>query len=143
MAEKLCPLMHGPVLQRPQSSDGSQPCIEHRCRWYIQLLGKHPQTGEPVPEWGCAVEFIPILLIENAQQVRHYAAAVESARNVAQVDAAAVTAAVVQAAEAMRSGAARPVSAEDLHAELRERHGRAVAGPGLLERLRLAFRGGA
>jgi hypothetical protein len=56
-------------------------CIEHRCRWYIQLLGSDPQTGEQLNKWGCAIEFLPVLLIENAKEVRQTAAAVESTRN--------------------------------------------------------------
>lgn len=68
MAEKLCPLFR-------------EACVEHRCRWYIQLLGTNPQTGEQKSEWGCAVEFIPILLIENAKTQRETGAAVESFRN--------------------------------------------------------------
>ena len=140
MAEKLCPLMRGPAMpssfphfQPPAGATEPQPCIEHRCRWYIQLLGKNPQTGDPVPEWGCAVEFIPILLIENAGQVRQHAAAVESARNEARNDAATISAAVLHAAEAMHTAAARPVVSELLD----------VRPASLLKRLRLAFKGGA
>ena len=68
MADQLCPMFR-------------EPCKEHQCRWYIQLLGTEPQTGEQLNKWGCAVEFIPVLLIENAKEVRQTAAAVESARN--------------------------------------------------------------
>lgn len=68
MAEKLCPLF-------------KEACYEHRCRWYIQLLGSHPQTGVQQAEWGCAVEWLPILMIEQAKEIRQGAAAVESFRN--------------------------------------------------------------
>ena len=37
-----------------------------------------PQTGEPVDEWGCAVTWMPMLLIENSQQQRSTSAGVES-----------------------------------------------------------------
>lgn len=57
------------------------PCMEHGCVWYTHILGRHPQTGAEVDEWGCAVLWLPILLIENAQQSRQAGAAVESLRN--------------------------------------------------------------
>ena len=66
--EKLCPLL-------------KKACVEHQCRWYLQLLGKHPQTGQDISEWGCAVELLPILLIETSKEVRQAAAATESLRN--------------------------------------------------------------
>lgn len=65
---KLCPLL-------------KKPCIEHECAWYMQVRGSHPQTGQPVDEYGCAQVWQPILTIENSQQQRQTAAAVESFRN--------------------------------------------------------------
>lgn len=56
-------------------------CKEFECSWYIQVQGINPQTGIPVDEWGCAVGWLPILLIENSQQQRSTGAAVESFRN--------------------------------------------------------------
>lgn len=53
-----------------------------RCAWYIELAGKHPQTGEDVKEWGCSMAWLPVLLIENAREVKSVAAAAESSRNV-------------------------------------------------------------
>lgn len=46
------------------------PCKEHQCRWYIQVLGKNPNTGEDVNRWDCAISWLPMLLIENSQQQR-------------------------------------------------------------------------
>jgi hypothetical protein len=62
MATAMCPMFKG-------------PCKEHQCRWYIQLIGQDPQSGEQLNKWGCAVEFLPVLLIENAKEVRQTAAA--------------------------------------------------------------------
>jgi hypothetical protein len=45
-------------------------CIEHRCRWFVQVLGAHPQTGDALDRWGCAVEFLPLLLLENTKYAR-------------------------------------------------------------------------
>ena len=56
-------------------------CIQNKCAWFIQIRGTHPQTGEPVDEWGCAISWGPILQIENSQQQRQTGAAVESFRN--------------------------------------------------------------
>jgi hypothetical protein len=56
-------------------------CIENKCEWYHQVRGMNPNTGEPVDEWQCAVNLLPVLLIENSQQQRSTSAAVESFRN--------------------------------------------------------------
>lgn len=58
-----------------------RPCIEQECMWFVQLRGTHPQTGEPVDEWDCAIIWQPVLLIENSSQQRATGAAVESFRN--------------------------------------------------------------
>lgn len=52
-----------------------------RCTFYIQLKGKHPQTEEIIDQYGCAIGWLPILLIENAQTTRSASAAIESFRN--------------------------------------------------------------
>lgn len=65
---KFCPLI-------------KKDCIGLQCSWFMQVRGKHPQTGEDVDEWGCAVTWMPVLLIENSQQQRQTGAAVESFRN--------------------------------------------------------------
>jgi hypothetical protein len=57
------------------------PCKEHGCRFYVQVQGAHPQTGEQLNRWDCAIAWLPILLIENSQQQRHTGSAVESFRN--------------------------------------------------------------
>ena len=35
----------------------------HRCMWYIKLAGMDPTTGKEVDEHGCAMSWMPILLI--------------------------------------------------------------------------------
>tara|TARA_R100001129_G_scaffold139381_1_gene100638 strand:+ start:467 stop:868 length:402 start_codon:yes stop_codon:yes gene_type:complete len=45
------------------------------------LQGKHPQTGMDVQEWGCSIAWIPLLLVENSQQILSTTAATESFRN--------------------------------------------------------------
>lgn len=58
-----------------------KPCIETKCAWFTQVRGVNPNTGQPVDEWQCAINMLPILLIENSQQQRQTGAAVESFRN--------------------------------------------------------------
>lgn len=58
-----------------------QPCKQLDCAWFMQVRGTNPNTGETVDEWGCAVAWMPLLLIENSQQQRQTGAAVESFRN--------------------------------------------------------------
>lgn len=65
---KFCPLI-------------KKDCVGLKCAWFTQVRGVHPQTGQEVDEWGCAVTWLPVLLIENAQQSRQTGAAVESFRN--------------------------------------------------------------
>ena len=65
---KFCPLI-------------GKDCIGLQCSWFTQIRGANPQTGESVDEWGCAVTWLPILLIENSQKQRETGAAVETFRN--------------------------------------------------------------
>jgi hypothetical protein len=58
---------------------------------WVHIRGKHPQSGADMDMPDCSLKWLPILLIENAQEVRQAAAAVESQRNaVASVAIAAV-----------------------------------------------------
>lgn len=52
-----------------------------RCTFYINLRGKHPQSEEIIDKFGCAIGWLPILLIESAQITRGNQAAIESFRN--------------------------------------------------------------
>ena len=63
-----CPLVQG-------------ECKKLECVWFTRIAGTNPNTGESVDEYGCAVSWMPMLLIENAQQSRQAGAAVESFRN--------------------------------------------------------------
>jgi hypothetical protein len=56
-------------------------CVEHRCAWYVQIRGVDPNNGQELNQFGCAVAWMPLLAIENAQQGRQTGAAVESFRN--------------------------------------------------------------
>jgi hypothetical protein len=56
-------------------------CIQTKCAWFTQLRGHNPNTGKEIDEWGCAIAWMPVLMIENSQQQRQTGAAVESFRN--------------------------------------------------------------
>lgn len=58
-----------------------KPCKQYSCALYTQVRGKDPQSDKEIDEWGCSFAWLPILLIENAQQSRQTGAAVESFRN--------------------------------------------------------------
>lgn len=57
----------------------------HRCHWFVTLQGVNPQSGERVDERGCAMQWLPILLVENSREVVNSTAAVESLRNIVAV----------------------------------------------------------
>ena len=61
--------------------NGFEPCKKFDCAWFIQIKGTDPQTGDDIEDWGCSMAFMPLLMIENAQQSRQTGAAVESFRN--------------------------------------------------------------
>ena len=56
-------------------------CKQMQCTWFTQVRGVNPNTGKEIDEWGCAMSWLPVLLIENSQQQRQTGAAVESFRN--------------------------------------------------------------
>lgn len=79
MAEKkiICPLMGGACIE-----DGAVRENELvACRFWVQVQGKHPQTGAVVNNGDCAMAWMPVLLIENSKVNRETGAAVESLRN--------------------------------------------------------------
>lgn len=56
-------------------------CLGLKCSWFTQVRGTNPNTGAEIDEWGCAMTWLPVLMIENSQQQRQTGAAVESFRN--------------------------------------------------------------
>ena len=61
--------------------DNFNPCRKFECGWFIQIRGKHPQTGEEVDEYGCAMALMPMLMIENSRQTSQAGSAIGSFRN--------------------------------------------------------------
>lgn len=54
---------------------------QYRCAWYTKLVGKDPQSNKEIDEWACAMAWMPVMMVENAQRVRGMTAATESFRN--------------------------------------------------------------
>lgn len=51
------------------------------CPKFVSIKGRDPQTGAELDRHGCVDSFLPLLLVEGAQQSRQTGAAVESLRN--------------------------------------------------------------
>jgi hypothetical protein len=66
----ICPL---------HQKDMSEVC--HKCPWWTQVMGKNPQNEEMINDWRCAISWLPLMLVENAQQTRATGAAMETFRN--------------------------------------------------------------
>lgn len=53
----------------------------HQCEWYIKIKGKNRNTDEDMDKWGCAMAWMPVLLIENSAEARGLATSVQGYRN--------------------------------------------------------------
>lgn len=53
----------------------------YRCAWFVKLEGTNPNTGAHQDEAGCAMGWLPVLLVENAMRTNSTTRAVESFRN--------------------------------------------------------------
>jgi hypothetical protein len=76
-AKIICPMMGGECVEDGAIKDGELV----KCRFWVNVQGTNPQTGEVVNHYDCAMCWMPVLLIENSQQQRQTGAAVESFRN--------------------------------------------------------------
>jgi len=56
-------------------------CKEHKCKFYCQVQGTNPQTGQTISEFDCAISWLPMLMIETSNQTKQAGAAIESFRN--------------------------------------------------------------
>lgn|SRR5687768_14896132 len=55
--------------------------ILYRCPWYVQVHGMDTNTGRETATWGCAIAWMPTLMINMANESRKGVAATESFRN--------------------------------------------------------------
>lgn len=73
----LCPLMQCECIEDGSIKDGELV----GCRFWVNVMGQNPQTGEVINNWDCAFAWNPVLMIENSKVNRETGAAVESFRN--------------------------------------------------------------
>lgn len=72
-----CPL--GAKCEEVKNVDGKQ--VLFRCPWYTQVKGYDANAGKETDHWGCAIAWMPTLMINTANESRQGAAATESFRN--------------------------------------------------------------
>ncbi|SOD42368.1 hypothetical protein [Nitrosovibrio sp. Nv4] len=61
------------------NKDGEQEL--HRCPWYVQIRGVDNNTGQETDSFACAIAWMPMLMINTANESRKGVAATESFRN--------------------------------------------------------------
>jgi hypothetical protein len=53
----------------------------YRCAWFTKLAGKDPQSEKEIEQWGCAISWLPVMLVEVSQTNRGNTDAISSMRN--------------------------------------------------------------
>jgi hypothetical protein len=56
-------------------------CIQNQCALFTCVRGLDANTGKEIDEWGCALGWLPTLIISGANESRKTCAATESFRN--------------------------------------------------------------
>lgn len=56
-------------------------CVGIKCVFFTQLQGKNPNDGTDINEWGCAIAWLPVLLVENSGMHRQTAASIDKLNN--------------------------------------------------------------
>lgn len=72
-----CPL--GAKCEEVKTENGKP--VLYRCPWYVMVRGTDTNTGKEVDDWGCAIAWMPTLMINTANESRKGVAATESFRN--------------------------------------------------------------
>jgi len=54
----------------------------HTCPLWMQVRGQHPNTGEQLDKWNCALAWGPVMAMDAARNSNQTTAAVEGLRNV-------------------------------------------------------------
>jgi len=72
-----CPL--GAKCEEVKEENGRQ--VLYRCPWYTKVRGTDMNTGEEKDDWGCAIAWLPALMINTANESRKGVAATEAFRN--------------------------------------------------------------
>lgn len=58
-----------------------EECIQDKCAFWTQVRGYDSNSGKEVDEYACAIAFLPMLLINTANETRKGAAATDSFKN--------------------------------------------------------------
>jgi hypothetical protein len=53
-----------------------------QCRMWTHVLGMDPQTGQNIDLWDCSVAWMPVLMVENSNQVRQATASIDKTANI-------------------------------------------------------------
>lgn len=53
----------------------------HTCPLWIKMSGKNPNTGQDMDNWHCAMSLSPVLVLEQAAQMRSIGKEIEELRN--------------------------------------------------------------
>lgn len=72
-----CPL--GAKCEEVKEIQGKQVLL--RCPWYTMVRGTDVNTGKEIDDWGCAIAWLPTLMVNTANEARKTTAATESFRN--------------------------------------------------------------
>ena len=67
-------------LDCPQWRKPMSECC-HKCPWWTKVSGMHPQTGEQMDKWDCAISLLPMLLVNVAREQTQGTAATNDFRN--------------------------------------------------------------
>jgi hypothetical protein len=76
-AKVICPLMGCECVEDGAIKDNELV----KCRFWVNVIGQNPQTGETVNNWDCSFAWMPVLMIENSKVNRETGSAIESFRN--------------------------------------------------------------
>lgn len=69
----ICPLL--------SDSKHNITCKEHECKFWIMLVGTNKNSGKPVNDFDCAISWLPMLLVEGANESRKTSQSVQGFRN--------------------------------------------------------------
>jgi len=73
----LCPLLKSDCIEDGAIRDGELVA----CKFWVNVAGLNPQTGESINAGDCCLNWMPMLMIENTKINRETGAAIESFRN--------------------------------------------------------------
>ncbi len=58
-----------------------KPCLQHECEWYMNVSGHNPQSGDPVDQWGCSINYAVLVGLEANKDARAHRDTVQGLRS--------------------------------------------------------------